>query len=256
LIHSILAKLLSTKQSIGLCWLGNLSWLLHSDGKLVAFDLDLETDMRLEKSPIPTSDIAPYLDYHFITHEHDDHFSASTSTILAEQSNCSFIIPSNCVQKARQVGIPEERLIIAIPGRSFQLPGVEITPVRALHGHKDFSILKTANQDDCGYKLLFGGKILFQPGDTVLLEDHLELKDVDILFISPTEHNMYIDRSAILIRKLKPDYIFPQHFGTYRETTENQYWTKGYPGELKAALPEDLQKRFFILDQGEVFVTN
>ena len=227
--NSSLEKLLSSKHSIRICWLGNLSWLLHAGSKLIAFDLDLETDMRLENSPIPTSDIAPYLDYHFITHEHDDHFSASTSMILAEQSDCIFIIPSNCKQKARQIGIPEERLRVATPGISFQLKDVKVFPVRAIHGHKDFSILKTANSEDCGYKLLFGGKTLFQPGDSVLLEDHLELRNVDILFVSPTIHNMYIDRSAILIRKLKPDYVFPQHFGTYRETSENKYWKKGYP---------------------------
>jgi len=252
--NPILEELLSITEGIGLCWLGNIGWLLHTGDKLIAFDLDLENELRLKESPILTSEIAMYLDYHFVTHEHDDHFNFSTSRILAEQSKCIFIIPSNCKQKARQVGIPEERLKIAKPGTPFQLPDIDVHPVRAIHGHKGFTILESANPDDCGYKLGFGGKIILQPGDSILLGDHLEQKDVEVLFVSPTEHNMYIDKSAILIRTLNPDYIFPQHFGTYRETEENQYWTKGYPDELKETLSNDMQNRFFKLDQGELFV--
>ena len=251
--NTILNKLVSVKDEIGLCWLGNLSWLISFKGKLIAFDLDLETGMRIKKSPIGTSEIAHVLDYHFITHEHDDHFSSSTSGILAEYSKCTFIIPSNCVKKARDIGVPEERMIVAVPGNSFMLPELEVLPIRAIHGHKNLSILKTANFDDCGYKLMFGGKVFLQPGDSVLLEDHLDHKDVDVLFVSPTEHNMHIDRSVKLILELNPDYVYCQHFGSYRETEENKYWTKGYPDELKRSLPDRTDQNFITPEMGSLF---
>jgi L-ascorbate metabolism protein UlaG (beta-lactamase superfamily) len=104
---------------------------------------------------------------------------------------------------------------------------------------------------NCGYLLTIGGRTFFWPGDSVLTEEHLELRDVNVLFVSPTVHNMHLDRSAILINTVRPDLVIPQHFGTYREDDENRFWTKGYPDELKLALSAELQKRYRKLAQGE-----
>jgi hypothetical protein len=102
--------------------------------------------------------------------------------------------------------------------------------------------------------LRFGGKDILQPGDTVLLEQHLELLRVDVLFVSPTEHNMHIHQSRILVSALEPEHIFPQHFGTYEQTEENRYWTAGFPDELRESLPARLRKRYHKLEQGEVIM--
>jgi hypothetical protein len=88
----------------------------------------------------------------------------------------------------------------------------------------------------------------------VLLHQHLELSGVDVLFVSPTDHNMHVERSALLVNALEPEHIFPQHFGTYVETDANRYWTKGYPDELKTVLPRRMQERFHKLAQGQVYV--
>jgi L-ascorbate metabolism protein UlaG (beta-lactamase superfamily) len=115
-------------------------------------------------------------------------------------------------------------------------------------------VFKGANLSDCGYLLTIDGVKFLQPGDSVLLHEHLELVGVDVLFVSPTVHNMHIDRSAALINALEPRYIFPQHFGTYVEHDDNRFWTKGYPDELKTVLPREMRQRFKKLEQGEVFV--
>lgn len=99
-----------------------------------------------------------------------------------------------------------------------------------------------------------GGRKFFQPGDSVLTEEHLALKDIYALFVSPTVHNMYVDRSMILINTLEPAYIFPQHFETYQSSDDNAFWTRGYPDELKLRLSRELQKRYHKLKQGEMFV--
>ena len=96
-----------------------------------------------------------------------------------------------------------------------------------------------------------GNTTFLQPGDSVLLEDHLFLKHVDVLFFSPTEHNMLVDPSVILINELEPEYILPQHRDTYRVTPENRFWASGYPNEVKLRLAKPLQERFHILKQGE-----
>jgi hypothetical protein len=98
------------------------------------------------------------------------------------------------------------------------------------------------------------GRRFLHPGDSVLTEEHLALTSIDVLFVSPTVHNMYIDRSVILINRLEPAYIFPQHFGTFRETDANLFWTRGYPDELKLRLSAQLQQRYHKLAQGQTFV--
>jgi L-ascorbate metabolism protein UlaG (beta-lactamase superfamily) len=244
---------MSSLEGIALCWLGNLSWLIWADGQLIATDLDLDPHGRIHPSPIPAVEIAPALNVHLITHEHEDHFSTPTCTILSERSDCTFVIPASCVDKARDIGIEESRLHIACPTVPFDLPGLHVEPQRALHGHWFSSVYRHANMQDCGYVLSIGGKRILQPGDTVLLHDHLEWTGIDVLFVSPTDHNMHIDRSAILINALEPEHIFPQHFGTYTQTDQNRYWTKGYPDELKARLPRPMQARFHKLVQGQVY---
>ncbi len=249
-----LAQLTSLKAGIGICWLGNLSWLIAAEGTLVATDLDLDPGGRTQPSPIPTEAIAPYLSVHLITHEHGDHFSAPTCRVLAERSGCTFVVPASCVDKARDLGLPSARLCVARPCEPLDVVGLHVEPVRALHGHLYGSVYRGANMEDCGYLLTIGGQRILQPGDTVLLHDHLELRGVDVLFVSPTEHNMGVERAAVLINALEPAYIFPQHFGTYVETDTNRYWTKGYPDELASVLPRPMRERFHKLAQGEVYV--
>ncbi len=106
---------------------------------------------------------------------------------------------------------------------------------------------------NCGYIFTVGQLKFFHPGDSVLTEEHLGLKGIDVLFVSPTVHNMYLDRSMILINRLQPAHIFPQHFGTYVETDENSFWTHGYPDELRLRLSRDLQQRYHKVRQGEMF---
>ncbi|MGC9350069.1 MAG: MBL fold metallo-hydrolase [Anaerolineae bacterium] len=251
--NAILEELTSAAGDISLCWLGNLSWLIHTQGRLIAFDLDLDHDLRLQPPPISTEELAPVLDVLFITHEHGDHFNAATGRILVERSDCLFVVPASCKAKAQEIGVPPARRHIARPRHPFDLPDLYVKPIRALHGDRHQAVYRHANLDDCGYVLTVTGKRLLQPGDSVLLQDHLELQDIDILFVSPTDHNMHIKPAATLIQALQPTDIFPQHFGTYEQTEENSYWTRGYPDELRAALPPAMQARYHKLRQGEVF---
>src|SRR5207245_10897333 len=140
----------------------------------------------------------------------------------------------------------EARTRIAAPKETFEVKNVRIQPLRAIHGNRKFAVYEQANLEDCGYVITIGGRTFLQPGDSVLLEDQLFLKHVDVLFFSPTEHNMHIDPSVILINELEPQYILPQHRDTYRVTPQNRFWTSGYPFEVKLRLSKPLQERFHI----------
>lgn len=249
-----LQRLLAIRDGIGICWMGNAGWLIYGDNHLIGFDLDLESDIRLNPSPIAAEELGEFLDVLFITHTHGDHFAERTVKKLLRNSRCRFVLPANALDLAGQWKIPESRIIVARPGEDFELEAIKVEPQRAMHGNEQFCLATYANFEDCGYIFTLGCKRFLQPGDTVLLQEYLYLKGIDVLFVSPTIHNMYIDRSAIMINALEPEYIFPQHFDTYEVTEENIRWSKGYVDELKNALSKQTQQRYHKLRQGEIFV--
>jgi L-ascorbate metabolism protein UlaG (beta-lactamase superfamily) len=236
---------------IAVWWTGHNGWLVKSGDRLIGTDLATEDEARLYQSPISAEELAPLLDVALITHGHGDHFNRKTSRILAEKGKCRFVMPANCVDDARRLGIPASRIKVAVPRQPFEVDGVKISPVRAIHGNSRYAVYYGANLEDCGYLIELGGKTFLQPGDSVLLEDHLFLKHVDVLFFSPTEHNMHVDPSVILINELEPQFILPQHRDTYRVTPQNRFWTSAYPMEVKLRLSKPLQERFHLLKQGD-----
>jgi L-ascorbate metabolism protein UlaG (beta-lactamase superfamily) len=238
--------------SAAVWWIGHNSWLIKSNDLLIATDLLLQDSYKLEPSPVTAEELAPVLDISFVTHGHDDHFNKYTSKILIDKSECLFVIPESCVTIAKDLGMPEHRMIIAIPREPFEVSGIEVKPLRAIHGNENFAIYYDANMQDCGYYMNIDGVSFLQPGDTYLLEDHLFLEHVDVLFFSPTEHNMYIDRSVFLINALEPDYIFPQHHGTIKYGEKDRFWAKGYPDEVRIRLTKTLQERYHIFSIGEM----
>ena len=239
------------KKGVAVWWVGHNGWLIKSDNILIGTDLPLETKEREFLSPITATELAGELDISFVTHEHSDHFERETSRILREKGECLFVMPATCLEAARiEIKIPEDRIRIAEPRTQFDIGDVHIEPIRAIHGNSNYAVYYKANLQDCGYVITIGGKRFLQIGDSVLLEDQLFLKDIDVLFFSPTEHNTYIDQSVILINMLEPKYIFPQHRNTFKVTPENRFWTSAYPAEVKLRLSKSLQERYHILEMG------
>ena len=238
------------KDGVAVWWAGHNSWIIKSGDMVVATDLWLENQTRIAPAPITPEELASEIDISFVTHAHGDHFNESTSRILLEKSHCIFVMPESCLPVARKLKIPDSRIVVAKPRESFEVKGVKASAIRAIHGNANFAIYYEANLQDCGYVITIGGKTFLQPGDSYLLEDHLFLKKVNVLFFSPTEHNMYIDRSVILINALNPDYIFPQHHSTITVNEENRFWAKGYPDEVKIRLSQPLKDRYHIFRIG------
>ena len=239
------------KEGVGLWWIGHNGWLIKSSGRLISTDILLDYDKRISPPLITAEELATELDISFITHAHKDHFNRSTSAVLLEKSSCTFVMPKSCLEVAKLLKIPKERIVIAEPRKEFKLENISVNPLRAIHGNANFSIYYDANLSDTGYVIEFGGKTFLQPGDSYLLEDHLFLAGIDVLFFSPTEHNMYIDRSVILINRLNPDYIFPQHHSTVIVNESTRFWAKGYPEEVKIRLSKPMQEKYHILKEGE-----
>jgi len=256
----ILDEIRSHRSGIALWWVGNAGWLVKAGDLLVGIDLDLESEERVQPPPVSSEELAGEIDVAFATHHHGDHFNAPTLAKIAAKPRCSFVLPETCLAGAAAAGIPRDRMVVPQPLHPFEIKGVSVRPLHAIHGNQMFTVL-TREPDfvesiahNCGYLIRLGGRTFFWPGDSVLTEEHLALRDVNVLFVSPTVHNMYLDRSAILINALEPDLVIPQHFGTYRQDDENMFWTKGYPDELHLALSADLRKRYRKLAPGEMLL--
>jgi L-ascorbate metabolism protein UlaG (beta-lactamase superfamily) len=239
------------REGMALWWSGHNGWIIKSGELVITTDILLDYDKRKLPPSISAEELSEILDISFITHGHKDHFNRSTTKTLIEKSDCLFVLPASCIEIAKELGMPEERMIVATPREPFDIKGVKVDPISAIHGNANFSIYYKANLEDCGYVIDIDGKRFLQPGDSYLLEDHLFLKDIDVLFFSPTEHNMYIDRSVILINTLNPDYIFPQHHSTVVVNESTRFWAKGYQDEVMIRLSQEMKDKYYILEQGE-----
>jgi L-ascorbate 6-phosphate lactonase len=257
--NGMLDQIRSHHNGIAIWWTGNAGWLVKSDNLLIGTDLTLDNDDKVQPPPVTASEIAPDLDVLLVTHHHGDHCNSETIRELVRTGKCIFVLPSPCLKELTGIKIPPERLIVPEPLHPFVVKGVRVEPIHAIHGNQEFTVL-TREPDfieniahNCGYVYELHGKRFFEPGDSVLTEEHLSLRNIDVLFVSPTVHDMYIDRSVTLINHLQPAYIFPQHFGTYKEKEDELFWRRGYPDELKLRLAPDQQRRFHKLAQGEMF---
>jgi L-ascorbate 6-phosphate lactonase len=257
--NPVVNQIRSHHKGIAVWWMGNAGWLIKSDDLLIGTDLTLDNDEKIQPPPLTASEIAPDLDIAFVTHHHSDHCNPETLRVLAQRGKCIFVLPQPCLKELADIHMPAKRLIVPEPLRPFTVGAIRVEPIHAIHGNQEFTVL-TREPDfiekivhNCGYVFGIHGKRFLEPGDSVLTEEHLSLKNIDVLFISPTVHNMYIDRSTILINHLQPAYIFPQHFGTYKEIEEELFWRRGYPDELKLRLTPELQRRYHKLSQGQMF---
>lgn len=238
------------EKGLAIWWTGHNGWLIKADGRLVGTDLVLDEPTREHPSPVSAAQIGPLLDVSFVTHGHGDHFNGPTSKALLAHSKCLFVIPASCLDEAQQFGIPQERIVVATPRQSLEVKGIKVDALRAMHGNRKGAVYWEANLEDCGYVLHMHGKTLLQPGDSVLLEDHLFVKHVDVLFFSPTEHNMQVDNSVTLINELEPDFIVPQHRNTYPATERTRFWANAYPYEVRNRLTKAQQQRYHIVEMG------
>jgi L-ascorbate 6-phosphate lactonase len=240
---------------LSLWWTGNAGWLIRSGPVLLGVDLILEEepflaefsmDVRYER-PLRAADLAG-LTYALVTHAHGDHLGRQTSRILLEKSKARFVLPRSCLQAADQLGIPPDRRIEAVPGQDLRLEGVTIHPLHAIHGDRYGSVYKEASFDDCGYVIDFHGLRVLHPGDSILLQEQLELQNIAVLLVSITEHNTWIENSARLANALRPRLILPMHYDTY---TRDIFWTVGEPEKVRALLNPELRERFRVVKQGE-----
>ena len=248
-------------------WLTSAGAMINSHGTILFVDPVLayidgqpmvsETfEILLVPTPIQPEKV-PKCDAVFYTHMDYDHLSENTLQKLKYTTDPDFYIPSQFVyDRLKFYGVaPDKRKIIA-PGEKVVIGNVTVERTPARHAwqvidpeHYDW----TYQPEDCtGYKITTPDGIIWVPGDTQLLPEHLEMTDVDVMFIDFARSQSHLgEENAIrLANTLTRTDMIMYHYGTFK--------AEGRPDF--SANPDDVRdkfihpERFHDLAPGEKYV--
>lgn len=125
--------------SVEIWWLGQAGFRLRDpDGGPTIFVDPFLSDHLFRKNPPPITieELAQEADLVLCSHGHQDHFDRESLRLAAAVPGARFAVglPRPLVPEARELGLPEERVIGLQPGEPWDLPGALIHPVLACHG--------------------------------------------------------------------------------------------------------------------------
>ncbi|MDY4039336.1 MAG: MBL fold metallo-hydrolase [Prevotella sp.] len=187
--------------------------------------------MEIEVDPV-SSAVRPIVDYTdkpkadfiLVTNDHQDHFDPYAVGLLAKPST-NILLPSRCFRRLSRTALRNNCVIMrnnfkADLGKGvtvYALPAYILTPGKLSHAPKSW-----AN----GYLLDFDGFRVYIAGDTELIPEMQQLKDIDIAFL-PCDHleAMDVAQFARAVRIIRPRTLYPCHFGvtgidSIRQATE------------------------------------
>lgn len=148
----------------------------------------------------------PKADAILVTHDHGDHLDPEVVGILSGKET-ELYLTDLCQKKIRKG-------IIVTNGSSFKTAGISVIAVPAYN-----IISKRANGkpyhekgDGNGYLLNISDLRVYVSGDTELIPEMKDIKDLDIAFLAVTEpYTMPVTMAVEAARTLKPKILYPYH---------------------------------------------
>lgn len=223
-------------RGVGLNWLGQAGFVVRTGATTALIDPFLSPwNGRRYESALPPSR-AEGVDLVLVTHEHIDHFDASSAPAIAAASpGAVFVVPAPIADMVTEAGIAADRVVGVQPEDDLEVAGMRIRPVPAMHG---------VTMDDAygfgeemsggltrflGFVLDAGGVRLYHAGDTIhfegmesLLRD-LEV-DVGMLPINGRDAereargivgNLSEREAAWLAHEAALDLLIPMHYDLF-----------------------------------------
>lgn len=185
----------------------------------------------------------PQCDLVVVSHAHEDHGASKTLRILGKQTNAHFCGPLEMKQKFLDVGIPEERIHVALAGQIREIAGMNVEWTYATHGPPTYA---------SGYLVDDGENRVYYTGDNSTIEKHedfphiMDFRDIDLLIQPAPLQYMGGERGAKLANSIDAAFVLPSHFNTYDIPGENLSggWLGGNPEEMRAHMkhPERLKR--------------
>jgi len=176
-------------------WLGGAGFLLNIRGTILMIDPVLttmpdnptisETGLELKiPYPIRAADV-PRVDFILYSHSDSDHLGKSTALILSALKP-RFYGPPPVFERLVRNGIGCENIEICRPGDLVEIGDtVRVTVTAADHPWQLSDPAKNGKPfrpgDCCGFIIETPDARCFFPGDTRLMEEHLTIKNIDVL---------------------------------------------------------------------------
>jgi len=118
-----------------LWWLGQAGFALRAGGTTLLLDPFLARHPERLSPPAFAPEQATGVAAILCSHEHIDHFDAESLPALAAASpEARVVVPTPLVERVTALGILPDRVIGAQPDEPFELDGVTIHPLPAVHG--------------------------------------------------------------------------------------------------------------------------
>ncbi|OFX42630.1 MAG: hypothetical protein A2X05_13880 [Bacteroidetes bacterium GWE2_41_25] len=239
-------------------WLGMAGALINCRGTIIFIDPLIsygadnetcETGNRL-LVPLPvTADKVPKADVICYTHADSDHYAEKTAKILNSKLAPKFIAPGPVSEKLDKIGIEKNRLIRIKDYAIYTIGNVEIMITPALHDWQKVDPWK--REDCCGYLIKTPDGTIWHPGDSRLIPELEEIKNVDILFfdVAAVDSHLGPEGSARLAKTSGAKAMIAYHYGTF-DLPPGSYG--GCDPDDSLPYVKDLKAVFLKPDPGEI----
>jgi len=244
--------------AVSVWWLGNAGFAVNAAGSVILIDplIELQNDTDPVTSEIGLPLLVPLpvrarnidrVDLVLVTHDHADHAGERTLPEVAERTHALFVGTARTGLTLRHYGIADTRIRTARYGQPIRVGGITVTPTVSRH---EEDLIHTQRGDCCGFLIESAGVRLWHTGDSELLDEHLKLKDIDVLMLPIAPHVTNLEDAARLANVTKARHIVPCHYGTF---DSDLYWATGDPASLSTRI-ESAQRRYHALAIGEKLV--
>jgi L-ascorbate metabolism protein UlaG (beta-lactamase superfamily) len=245
-----------------LAWLGMAGAILNTHGMVVLIDpllgvqeqdgrkvseagFALDLPLPITAAEIHQADLVCY------THADHDHIGQQTARALSEQTSCQFLAPPPVAAILTSLGISEDRIHSVQDFETLTFGDLEVTVTPALHNWQPVDPWQRG--DCCGYLLRTPDGTIWHPGDTRLIDELYQFKNVDVLFFDVADVDSHLGPlgSARLAAACGARVLIPYHFWTFGASPGP--FADFDPRQLSDSI-SGLQVRLLSLAPGEVLV--
>ncbi len=248
-------------------WLGMAGLLVNARGTILMVDPLImvverdgrtysESDLPLKLPFLPlVCDEVIRLDALLYTHADNDHFGQRTAKMLHERLEPTFLAPPPVIAQLAAIGVPGEHLLAAHDFEAFAIGSARITITPALH---DFQTVSPWRRGDCcDFLIRTPDGSVWHPGDTRLIDELLEFRDVDVLLFDVAhgaKTHLGPEGSARLAQTSGAKVLLAYHYGTFEAPQKGGTWEKALDSSPDGCTPfvKDVQARFAVMDPGEI----
>jgi len=197
--------------------------LTYSDGTVIFIDPYFTPEGRDIPAAVKDAHWVKKCDIILVTHEHFDHFEPATVTEIAERTWASVVAPKPVLKDLK---IPDKQKVDVRVGDRFELKGVSIEVVKAVHPQSVYPV---------GYIIEKEGLRVYHAGDTYEFAQMGDITcDWALLPIGGT-YTMDVIGAEKAAKEMKCKYIVPMHYGTWNKIGQN-------PRELAESLKNSRAK--------------